>query len=337
MPKPLSNEVKCLNDLFANHPAYQPLREHGFTRSNLTSIIGSTKDLKTFVTVASLLVSNLDLIKSIQKSTSFKIGNIVSILSKSRLQVTAALEALAENKDTISELTKFGFTTGNLSSILTGTSTNVGRGLDSLVQNKQNLLELSKLGFTVSNVSSMLAGSGGCVGQAIKALAQHKDTLLELINHGFSNDKISSILGGSSTNMGEALNGLTQHKNTLIELTKQGFPPKTLVSLLRGHGARLGGAICALAKNKEAFAGLIETKPNTPTEVVDLTADDQSTAGSTDSHFPSWVMNEDLINGGPVSLEFSEANVWGRNYFDADTVSVSDLDKSQSSLSSFSF
>jgi hypothetical protein len=37
-------------------------------------------------------------------------------------------------------------------------------------------------------------------------------------------------------------------------------------------------------------------------------------------------MNEDLINGGPASLESSEATVWDRNYFDIESDSVSDLE-----------
>jgi hypothetical protein len=326
VPKPLPRNIENLNVLFTNHPLYQPLREHGFTRSNLTSIVGSTREQAQFVAVASSLVNHLDVIKGIQKSTSFKVSNIVSILSKSRLHVVAAIEALDENKDKVTELTRFGFSTNNLSCILTGTATSVGRGLESLIQHKELVLEFIKLGFTINNVAFMLVGTGICVGHVIKALAHHKDTLQELLNHRFSHNEISSMLGGSKTSMGQALNGLTKHKNTLIELAKEGFPTKYLCSSLKGQGEKLGHAIAELAKNKESLAGIMRTKPNTNIKSVKLTKDDQSTASSTDSNFPSWVMKEDLVNGGAVPPQSAEANIWGRKYFDAESDSVSDLE-----------
>jgi hypothetical protein len=329
VPKPLSSDVEKLDVLFDNHPAYQPLRETGFTRANLTSIVGSTKKPELFAAVAESLVSHLDLIKSIQKSTSFKVSNIVSILSKSRLGVVMAISALDQNADKVSELTSCGFTASNISCILAGTTKSVGHGLDALIQHKYILLELRQLGFTINNASTMLAASGIFVGHALKALAHHKGTLQELLDHGFSNSQLSSMLVGSKTNMGRTLIGLTEHKDILIELVKKGFPTKYISSSLRGYGPKLGQAITELAENKEYLAGIIRTKPNTYIKKANLTAEDQSTASSTDSHFPSWVMKEDLINGGTVSLQSGEATIWGKMYFDADSDSVSSLETSR--------
>ncbi len=126
MPNPLSNQVKSLRDLFDNHPAYQPLRELGFTSSSVASISGSSSDQRTFVLVAESLLNNLDLIKGIKDSTSFGAKKIASLLSESSLGVNQAIKGLSQHKSDLA---------GSLSSSQQG-SLRVGSSLCAMPNSK---------------------------------------------------------------------------------------------------------------------------------------------------------------------------------------------------------
>ncbi|MFN7507383.1 MAG: hypothetical protein ACK5Q1_17690 [Limnobacter sp.] len=286
MPNPLSNQVKSLRDLFDNHPAYQPLRELGFTSSSVASISGSSSDQRTFVLVAESLLNNLDLIKGIKDSTSFGAKKIASLLSESSLGVNQAIKGLSQHKDAVLKLTSLGFSRNDLAVMLSGTATNVGQALSSLIEHKKTLLQLKKIGFSTSN--------------------------------------LSLILGKSGKEIGAALTGLTQNKHILSQLLKDGFSANDLAMLLSGKGANLGTAIRLLLKNKSDFTGLIKPPQNNTAVTIDLTNDDQSVASSTDYNFPSWVLKEDLVNGDQDSLESIDLDLWIDSFFDTENVSGSD-------------
>ena len=174
---PASISPDVLNNIL--HQNYPEVHELGFERQNLTSIIGSNKNLKGFKLTAQTISQNKELIQSLKSSVGFTTKNLSPVLSNSRAHCASVILELHSNHLVLLELIAPNeFSASNISSMLDGSGANVDESIKALQNGTSTFSKLMELGYEPTNVSSMLIKSEAKVGDAIQHLkADYQDIL----------------------------------------------------------------------------------------------------------------------------------------------------------------